>query len=123
MKAADRIWPLFKTSLFAAVFIAFFMVYLPGSGPYAGGLPIMPAPAHCGGWGIIPLLSGGYVALRCVFSFAWTGQGTPAPFDPPRKLVVTGFYRFVRNRCTLGAALFVIRVPHSSVRSLPDWSI
>jgi hypothetical protein len=25
------------------------------------------------------------------------GKGTPAPFDPPRKLVIRGPYRFVRN--------------------------
>lgn len=29
--------------------------------------------------------------------FAVEGLGTPAPFAPPRHLVVTGLYRFVRN--------------------------
>jgi protein-S-isoprenylcysteine O-methyltransferase Ste14 len=25
------------------------------------------------------------------------GRGTPVPMDPPKELVVTGFYRYVRN--------------------------
>src|SRR5215467_10672662 len=29
--------------------------------------------------------------------FALEGLGTPAPIAPPRKLVVTGLFRFVRN--------------------------
>jgi protein-S-isoprenylcysteine O-methyltransferase Ste14 len=29
--------------------------------------------------------------------FALQGLGTPAPFAPPRNLVVTGLYRYVRN--------------------------
>jgi protein-S-isoprenylcysteine O-methyltransferase Ste14 len=57
---------------------------------------------------VVPLVAGAYIALRCAFAFAWTGRGTPAPFDPPRALVVTGFYRYVRNPMYVGAALFVI---------------
>jgi protein-S-isoprenylcysteine O-methyltransferase Ste14 len=42
------------------------------------------------------------VALRCVWDFGWTGRGTPAPFVPPRKLVIVGFYRYVRNPMYVG---------------------
>jgi protein-S-isoprenylcysteine O-methyltransferase Ste14 len=50
---------------------------------------------------------GAAVALSCVFTFAFIGKGTPAPFDPPRRLVVRGPYRFVRNPMYIGAALAV----------------
>ena len=42
-------------------------------------------------------LIGTATALWCVFTFVFIGKGTPAPFDPPRKLVIRGPYRFVRN--------------------------
>ena len=55
--------------------------------------------------GIAVGVLGGALALWCVVSFALVGRGTPAPFDPPRKLVVRGPYRYVRNPMYLGAAL------------------
>ncbi len=33
----------------------------------------------------------------CALDFAFRGQGTPAPIEPPKVLVVQGLYRFVRN--------------------------
>ena len=55
--------------------------------------------------GIVVGLVGGALALWCIVTFAFVGRGTPAPFDPPRKLVVQGPYRYVRNPMYLGAAL------------------
>ena len=43
--------------------------------------------------------------MWCILSFAVIGRGTPAPFDPPRRLVVRGPYRYVRNPMYLGAGL------------------
>jgi protein-S-isoprenylcysteine O-methyltransferase Ste14 len=50
----------------------------------------------------IPSVLGFAVALRCVWDFGWTGHGTPAPFAPPQRLVVVGFYRYVRNPMYVG---------------------
>jgi protein-S-isoprenylcysteine O-methyltransferase Ste14 len=52
----------------------------------------------------IPSVLGFSVALRCVFDFGWSGRGTPAPFIPPQRLVVVGFYRYVRNPMYVGFA-------------------
>lgn len=50
----------------------------------------------------IPSVLGFAVALRCVWDFGWTGRGTPAPIAPPQRLVVVGFYRYVRNPMYVG---------------------
>lgn len=52
----------------------------------------------------IPSVVGFSVAMRCVWDFGWTGHGTPAPMIPPSRLVVVGFYRYVRNPMYSGLA-------------------
>jgi protein-S-isoprenylcysteine O-methyltransferase Ste14 len=52
--------------------------------------------------GIALLAAGGALALASITAFVIRGEGTPAPFDPPRKFVATGPYRFVRNPMYIG---------------------
>jgi protein-S-isoprenylcysteine O-methyltransferase Ste14 len=52
----------------------------------------------------IPLwLIGTFIVLRCFWDFTFKGRGTPAPIDPPKELVITGLYRYVRNPIYVGA--------------------
>ena len=50
----------------------------------------------------VPSVLGFAVALKCIWDFGWTGHGTPAPIAPPQRLVVVGFYRYVRNPMYVG---------------------
>lgn len=50
----------------------------------------------------VPSVLGFAVALRCVWDFGRTGHGTPAPIAPPTRLVIVGFYRYVRNPMYIG---------------------
>jgi protein-S-isoprenylcysteine O-methyltransferase Ste14 len=43
------------------------------------------------------IVAGAPVLLDSFARFALQGLGTPAPVMPPKRLVVTGFYRYVRN--------------------------
>lgn len=47
--------------------------------------------------GIAVFLAGLVLAAGTIRRFATQGEGTLAPWDPPRKLVVAGVYRRVRN--------------------------
>jgi protein-S-isoprenylcysteine O-methyltransferase Ste14 len=69
------------------------------------GLTIEIAGAARWRWlAAIPSVLGFAVAMRCVWDFGWTGRGTPAPMAPPQRLVVVGFYRYVRNPMYVGLA-------------------
>lgn len=57
----------------------------------------------------VPLwLLGSIIILRCFWDFAFRGRGTPLPADPPKELVATGFYRYVRNPIYIGAFLIFL---------------
>ncbi|HEX6747562.1 MAG TPA: isoprenylcysteine carboxylmethyltransferase family protein [Longimicrobium sp.] len=47
--------------------------------------------------GVLLILGGVAMLARTIALFATRGRGTLAPWDPPRRLVVTGVYRHVRN--------------------------
>jgi protein-S-isoprenylcysteine O-methyltransferase Ste14 len=48
------------------------------------------------------------VIAWCFVDFVRRGRGTPAPYDPPRELVVAGLYRYVRNPQYVGVVLAVV---------------
>jgi protein-S-isoprenylcysteine O-methyltransferase Ste14 len=58
--------------------------------------------------GLAPLLAGLAAILACFADFVRRGRGTPAPYDPPRELVVAGLYRYVRNPQYVGVVLVVV---------------
>lgn len=57
--------------------------------------------------GVLVVLAGFVLLLWCVRDFLVTGKGTLAPWDPPRRLVVTGLYRHVRNPMYVGVLTLV----------------
>jgi protein-S-isoprenylcysteine O-methyltransferase Ste14 len=57
--------------------------------------------------GLILIAAGLAVVLEAFARFAWEGLGTPAPVAPTRTLVVSGFYRFVRNPMYLAVTALI----------------
>jgi protein-S-isoprenylcysteine O-methyltransferase Ste14 len=100
--SGDR-WPTALASLLvgAAFFSLWFWLL-----PQWLGFRVETAGAAQWKWlAAIPSVLGFAVALRCVWDFGWTGRGTPAPIAPPQRLVVVGFYRYVRNPMYVGFAV------------------
>jgi protein-S-isoprenylcysteine O-methyltransferase Ste14 len=47
--------------------------------------------------GILFIIFGIFIAVSCSIDFVVRGRGSPIPFSETEKLIVSGFYRFVRN--------------------------
>ena len=95
-----------KNLLFTVIVPGAVAVYVPLS--LAGGREGLPST-----WGVVrfaallPLISGCAVYFWCLWDFAVFGRGTPAPVDAPRRLVVRGLYRYVRNPMYVGVLLVI----------------
>lgn len=100
-----RVFILVRALTYATLFVGFLLVFLPARLLETSGLsrPAVLGPVQIAG--VLLVVAGAGIATWCVLSFALLGRGTPAPFDPPRQLVVRGPYRFVRNPMYLGAGL------------------
>jgi protein-S-isoprenylcysteine O-methyltransferase Ste14 len=77
------------------------------------------AASHYAGAALGLLGLAGY--LHCQWLFATRGHGTPAPIDPPKKLVRRGLYKWVRNPmylavfAVIGGELVFLRSGHIAV--------
>lgn len=60
------------------------------------------------GAALAPLAIGTALLLWCVRDFYVAGKGTLAPWDPPRRLVVVGLYRWSRNPMYVSVSLILI---------------
>ena len=101
----QRILAALRTTLYTSAFIAFFLVYLPWTLAIRGRAVSYDGLGALRWLAVVPLAAGAYVALSCVAAFAWRGLGTPAPFDPPRRLVIhSQSYRWYDVPCSVRSA-------------------
>lgn len=58
--------------------------------------------------GFVLLATGIILAIKTMSLFFNTGKGTPAPWDPPKKLVNVDIYSRMRNPMITGAMLIIL---------------
>ena len=83
------------------------LILLAGAG--AGISFQMASPGHARFWAALVFTAAG--SLLCIWTvvlFTKFGRGTPAPWEPPQRLVIRGPYRHVRNPMIIGVLLVLI---------------
>jgi len=94
---------LVKTVIFTILVPGSVAVYIPRAIASDASTPTLYSSI-----GFLPIALGVAIYLWCAWDFATAGQGTPAPIDAPKHLVVRGLYRFVRNPMYAGVLLILL---------------
>jgi protein-S-isoprenylcysteine O-methyltransferase Ste14 len=94
--------PLLKSLIIASVFTVLVVFLIPLLLVCAFSAPLSFEVGLPAAIAVALFVLGAGVSLACVKEFVFEGGGTPAPFDPPKVLVVRGFYKYVRNPMYLG---------------------
>jgi protein-S-isoprenylcysteine O-methyltransferase Ste14 len=88
-----------------------FSIVVPGAG--GGYVPWLiltrhgASPRPAAWYAAVVIAIGVLLYLSCVRVFSTTGRGTPGIWDPPRRFVAVGPYRWVRNPIYIAALLIV----------------
>jgi protein-S-isoprenylcysteine O-methyltransferase Ste14 len=102
------LWAILATPVFAVLFMGTVLVYSPLSlanwqihEPFLGWTWVR--------WlGVATMALGAPLWADAIIRFVVCGHGTPFPAAPPQHLVVSGFYRHVRNPMYIGAGALVL---------------
>lgn len=121
-----------RAVLYVVLFVAVVLVLLPGWVLRQTGGQLAAPTALSWTLGLPVFLLGVAIALWAAVSDVILGRGTPAVYDPPRRLMSSGPYAWVRNPMYIGAAtallgaaivyrsraLFLIMVAYATIAHL-----
>ncbi|MCB0131590.1 MAG: hypothetical protein KDD78_12100, partial [Caldilineaceae bacterium] len=88
----------------ALIYIPLLIQWLGNGWPFSGLIGGAP------GWLLAVVLAAPAFALaiKTMLLFQKEGEGTPAPWDPPRKFVVSGPYRYMRNPMLTSVIMMIL---------------
>ncbi len=104
----ENLWLLTRNLVVTVLFPGTVVVYIPYQllDPYgAPELTSLSLPQYSA---MLLLATGVAILFKCIWSFAYVGKGTLAPFDETQKLIVVGLYRYVRNPMYVGVVLILL---------------
>jgi protein-S-isoprenylcysteine O-methyltransferase Ste14 len=99
---------LLRALVYATLFVGLLLVFVSTRILEAAGVATPAAIGPLQVTGMALAAAGGLIALWSILAFVFVGRGTAAPFDPPRRLVVSGPFRYVRNPIYIGAGLAML---------------
>jgi protein-S-isoprenylcysteine O-methyltransferase Ste14 len=120
----SSVWLALRSLVWAILLPGFFAGYVPWRF-FGLGLMGLNGFSSTSLVGLFCIGLGAVLLAACIVEFARTGRGTLSPVDPPRRLVVRGLYRYVRNPMYLSVTTIVLGealVTHSSALGL-YWAI
>jgi protein-S-isoprenylcysteine O-methyltransferase Ste14 len=95
-------WTLTRALTYATFFVGVLVVLVPSRVLSMTGIASPRAFGLQQGFGVVVVLVGAALGISCILSFVFIGKGTQAPFDAPRRLVIRGPYRVIRNPMYVG---------------------
>jgi protein-S-isoprenylcysteine O-methyltransferase Ste14 len=100
-----------RAALQAIAFAGLALAVLPAAIlEWSGGswTPLVARPGWITGLLAQLIAAGGLLGVSAVQEFATRGRGTPVPFDPPKRVVTSGPYAYIRNPMQFSAALVML---------------
>lgn len=100
-------WLVVRSLLWTVMLPGFFVGYVPWR--YFGLNRVQLEVSNAGHvLGLFCIAFGAVLLGACIVEFARSGRGTLSPVDPPRRLVIRGLYRYVRNPMYLSVTIVVL---------------
>jgi len=100
-----------RSTLISSAFIIIILTIIPMASPLGNFHPIQiwqTFPAYQQYLYLLALIILSLPGICGVIEFARVGNGTPIPYDPPKRLITTGVYMYVRNPMQLSMVLVII---------------